>query len=257
MNRCVGIILLVILGSCARGADKSPQAAAVPSPGLPWKLADGSCWEGLSYALTASDNPEADNVFTKVSQRGARKPLVPYPMGATPLAIRVELIYQATKTRETTQWTNAKTTETWAYDGFFLEENPIDGSVTVTDPRLHADLIQGMLESPFTELSWMSPEFYQGIRQVQEKSYYLYRSGSLASRSLPFTPPMAQGKMAWIDSKTGFPFASVDHDSLWLYHQVSSTSDALVLPSAFQDALKEAKARYQHLIGRYQSVVKP
>lgn len=261
MNKFFPLLALLVCAGLARGQTSGNKE--VPPPSLPLKVSVGTAWERTAYVLpnaSALENEDWSAIFKGSPRKNGRETVPPGGASSpnvarevTPVPLRIGGIFQGGKSRESLAWSDGKKTEKWAINGFILEENVVDGAIMVTDPRFNPEQARLFSESPFTELFWLRPAFYQGLRSIQGKVYHYYRAVIPEQASVAGDEFLTAGLAAWIDVVTGLPFASTDEDSLWIYRYESPSTQPLVLPERFETALKESDARYRRIIGRYKA----
>ncbi|HSI84719.1 MAG: hypothetical protein ACAI35_19250 [Candidatus Methylacidiphilales bacterium] len=261
-----------------------PPVLPPPPPGLvPLKPAGPIAWECTAYllpsaeqlaeqdwnALSAKLRPRQEGRSLQQGKSPAVNAASPAPgseaasdpAGAVapvivPLPLKIQGWYDGRATRQLTQWSNGKTSEKWMIAGLILEQNPEDNSITVADKRFHEAEVQKLGCSTFSELFWLQPGFYEGVRAVQSKAYYFYRGASPQRTVNSWDTMLSPALTAWIDPATRLPFATTDGDSLWIYNNAISApaANSLTMPPAFVAAQQQNEKRYQKLIGRYKSV---
>lgn len=248
-----GLLNLCLLVSPCLAQTDLPKPKA---PRLPLQTAPGTAWERTAYTLNDRSKLEGEDwsgLLKPTRSPVAADQAESAPEQTAPLPVKVSSVHQKGITRDTIHWSDGRETGKWVYQGFVLDEG-LDGVIVVTDPRFNAEHSTLLTATPFTDLFWLRSAFYGGVRRVQGKLYHYYRvDPAIAESDKPGDELLTPAMEAWIDAETGFPFASADSNSLWIYVRKPQDSADLQLPAIFREALASANKRYQRLVGRFKA----
>ena len=232
------------LGTVPAPADDRPP---LPAKKMPAELPASAAWEiTFKYADEPADGPEGAEAGASPAGDGAAAETEPRPVKAV-VTRTGDLI------SEETSWSNGKKTERWIYrKNLAVEEDPTTGKLFRGSAASLVDDFGDYTQGAFSELAWIGPDNYQGVRKVNERPCFIFTAarglvaGQLAAELSPDIPAELRGTAtddakltAAIDSTTLLPVFFNNGRVLKGYRILRPPDAPLVMPPKFAGVFDE------------------
>jgi len=232
------------LGTVPASADDRPP---LPAKKMPAELPASAAWEiTFKYADEPADGPEGAEAGASPAGDGAAAETEPRP-------VKVVITRTGDLIREQTLWSGRKKTEKWIYrTSLAVEEDPATGKLFRVPAVSLVNDFGDYAKGNFSELAWISPEHYQGVRKVNERPCFIFTAargqavGQLAAELNPDIPAELRGTAtddakltAAIDSETLLPVFFNNGRVLKGYRILRPPDAPLVMPPKFAGVFDE------------------
>jgi hypothetical protein len=218
-------------------ADDRPP---LPAKKMPAELPASAAWE-ITFKYPGAATLEAPDASD------------PTAAETTPHPIKVVVTRTGDLISEEISWSNGKKTEKWIYrTNLTVEEDPATGKLFRVSATSLLDDFGDYTKGAFSELAWIGPEHYQGVRQVNERPCYIFTAargqaaGQLAAELSPDIPAELRGTAtddakltAAIDSETLLPVFFNNGRVLKGYRILRPPDAPLVMPPKFAGVFDE------------------
>lgn len=238
------ILCAMWLGTAPAPAEDRPP---LPAKKMPAELPTSAAWEiTFKYGDESAKAAGAAETGVSPAADGAASETESRP-------VKVVVTRTGDLISEETSWSNGKKTERWIYrKNLAVVEDPVTGKLFRVSAASLVDDFGDYTKGAFSELAWIGPEHYQGVRQVNERPCYIFTAaqGKVADQvgaelnadipaELRGTASNPEDLTAAIDAATLLPVTYDNGRVLKTYRILRSPSTPLVLPPKFAEVFEE------------------